>query len=186
MEGHVKNKELMYAVGGLVVGFLVGVIIIGSSDSLRTDLFGTAGDTGGGSDPNIEFDKLTFYEVEFGDAQDWLDSVEPEVAEELQEDLNNVNGLSTTDDLGTYFTDVQDSIDTVLFTLYESLDVNDGEVCIALNSDPYSGPGVYVYVEVSEESAETVPADWNSLGGPKEQNMLYSTTCYSGDDSQSG
>ena len=58
-----KNRELLYMVGGLIVGFLVGIVLIGSSDGLRTNLFGTAGDSGNNSDINIEFDKLAFYEV---------------------------------------------------------------------------------------------------------------------------
>jgi hypothetical protein len=197
MEGHLKNKERIYAVGGLIVGFLVGVVLIGSSDGLRTDLFGTAGSAGDSSDPSIEFDELSFYEVEFGDAKDWLDSVEPAVSQELEEDLNNVNGLGTTDDLGNYFTEIQDSIDTVLFTLHntllenadmEGIDRSQVSTCIALNRDPYSvsGPGVYVYVQVPEQAANTVPADWTSLSGPQEENMLYSTTCYSDANGESG
>jgi hypothetical protein len=185
-----KNRSMIYLVGGLVVGFLVGVVVIGSADGLRTDLFGTAADSGDSSGTNIEFDELTFYEVEFGDAEDWLSAVEPEVSEALTEDLDNVNGLGNADNLGQYFTDVQDSIDTVLFTMHNALldDANlaaplraRASTCIALNSDPYSlsGPGVYVYVQVPDDAAQTVPADWTSLTGPKEQNMLYSTTCYS-------
>lgn len=191
-EIRVKNRELIFLTGGLIVGFVVGVILIGSSDEMRTDLFGTVGDTGG-SNSDIEFDELTFYEIEFDDAKDWLSEVEPEVSEELAEDLDHVNGLGDTDDLGEYFTEVQDSIDTVLSTMHrtllEGIDLEDAirtrvSTCIALNNDPYSlsGPGVYVYVQVPEDMVETVPVGWESLEGPKEQNMLYSTTCYSDSD----
>ena len=185
-----KSREIIFLVGGLVVGILVGAIIIGSSDGLRTDLFGTAADSGNSTDPGIEFDELNFYEVEFGDAKDWLSSVEPDVSAELEEDLDNVDGLGTTDNLGEYFTSVQDSVDTVLATIHgsllDSLDLDEAvrdraRTCIALNNDPYSlsGPGVYVYVQVPDDAVETIPADWSSLTGPKEENMLYSTTCYS-------
>ncbi len=183
-----KAREMLFMIGGLVVGLALGAALIGTSEDLRTGLFGTAADPGGGTDPNIEFRPGQFYLVDFDEAEDWLQEIEPEVAEELEQDINSVQGLESASDLGQHFRDNQDSVDTVLFTMHNTLLREEGvsdenlagfATCIGIDTDPYSTqPGLYLYLEIPSSVEGNIPANWQKLDGPRENNMLWSTTCF--------
>jgi len=186
-----KTKEMVFMIGGLLVGLVLGAVLIGTSSDLRTGLFGTAADSGNGNDPNIEFRPGQFYLVEFGEAEDWLSQIEPGIVEELQDDLESVEGLASTSNLGQHFRDNQDSVDTVLFTLHNTLLKEEGaednslagfSTCIGIDTDPYStNPGLYLYLEVPPQAGKNIPTNWAKLDGPREQNMLWTTTCFKQD-----
>lgn len=193
-----KPREMVYMFGGLLAGLVIGAVLIGTSEDMRESLFGTAAEPGSGGGKAVEIDPKQFYLVDLNTAQQWLETVNPDEKGELEEPLSDVAGLTQAGgvlDLGQYFVDKRESFDTVLLSIQDALlteaGVDEGTAltaCIGLDSDPYSltGPGVYVYVGVPKDMTDQVPSDWTQLAGPKEQNMLWSTACYTGEEEDEG
>jgi hypothetical protein len=185
------KREYQYLIGGLVVGLIVGVVLGGAGGD---GLFGTASDPNSdkGSDA-IEIDPSKFYLVDFAEAQNWLESIDPDSKEEIEDDLNLVQDLANTEDLTQYVVDNQTSIEQVLITLQNALmqelsiqGVQNFTTCIGLDRNPYSlsGPGVYLYVQLPEDNTENLPQSFQELSGPRESDILWSTACFKGDDKE--
>lgn len=178
------KKTQLYGIGGLIIGFLLGAILVGAAGE-DLGLTGTASDANGNT-INIELAPLDYYLVPIEEASAWLRTNYPDEADEVSDDLDAVNGLFGTADFGTYYAENQGSVENVLLTLQGLLfaDVNpDVSTCVGINQDVYSGPGVYVYVQVPDNMADNVPVDWEDLklDGPKEDTMLWSTQCLNND-----
>jgi len=173
------KQEYMYGVGGLVFGFLLGIVLVGAGGD---GLFGTAADTGnGGSNiPAIEF-PTQYYLVPLEEAQTWLQQNYQGDYSSISGDIDIVNGFGNTQNISEYYDQNQGSVNTVLLSLQNTLFSDtqaDGAVtCVGINQDVYTGPGVYVYVEVTSDLASNVPDTWDNLGAPKENNMLWTTEC---------
>jgi hypothetical protein len=171
------------------VGLIVGVLLGGAGGD---GLFGTASDPNSGKgDDAIEIDPSKFYLVDFSEAQNWLETIDPDSKEEIEDALNNVQGLVDAEDLSQYVVDNQTSIEQVLFTLQNALIQQQGiqgnqnfTTCIGLDRSPYSlsGPGVYLYVQLPQNNTGNLPQSFQELSGPRESDILWSTACFKGDD----
>ena len=71
-----KRREMLFLVSGLVLGLVFGMILIGSDDSLRESIFGTAG--------SVRKADVAYYLVNLDDAQSWLLAEYPQNSEELK------------------------------------------------------------------------------------------------------
>jgi len=175
------RRNLPPALVGLVVGLLIGV------GGGIAGLWGTSS-TGNGDSDAMEVEPSRFYLVDFQAAQAWLETQNADETEALRGDLEAVSALQQATNLASYLGDNQGSVDKVLALIHETLTTSGGgnpqavTACIGVDSDPFSptGPGLYVYVEVPANAAESVPQDWQALQGPKEDNMLWSKDCYNG------
>lgn len=177
----IKPRELQYMIGGLVLGVLVGLL------ASSTGLFGTASDNDddGG---NAAVISNRFYLVEFEQAKAWLATIDPEIAAQIEKDFDELSSIGG-GNIGTIF-DISKynpaTADRVLQNLHNVLlkeevlgDDADVNTCMGVEQDPYQGTGgVYLYLEVPENLANKVPADWQSTGDKQEDGILWSTQCY--------
>lgn len=180
----IKQDTLITAVVALLVGIVLGGLASGQG------LFGTASDSSNTTSETVEIDPSRFYKVTFEEAQGWLTSNSDD---NLDESLSTVAGLANAGlDLGQYFVDSEDSVDTVLFSLQNALlseDVDENTAnavttCIGVDSNPYSptGPGLYVYVEVPD--GVDVPDEFqdNTVSTPQESSITWAASCIKGSD----
>ena len=179
-----NQKQMMYGGGGLLIGFIIGILLAGSAG---IDLAGTAvSDTDGGDSIAIEFVPSKYFLIPIEDAEAWLQANNPDVYQEISSDITVVGGMYDANDISTYYAENGGSVDTVLISLQNTLfadreSEDDTNTCIGINQDVYTGPGVYVYVEVSPDLADNVPDSWEELDGPKENDILWSTECLESD-----
>jgi hypothetical protein len=183
-----NRREMISLVAGLVVGLLVGMVVIGSSDDLRTDLFGTASNELQDSTEARSKD-LVFYLVDLPTAQEWLADKYPNTGEEVSGAVDNIAKLSTSTQVSKDVLDNQDDVDVVLPHMYGALTNAENpvevkvepdsqtSVCLGLDDDPYNAePALYLYLTVTSEQAKDagVPKEWQTLKEPK-TNELYWT-----------
>jgi hypothetical protein len=179
-----KRNEVLYLSGGLVIGLVLGVAVIGSSNDLREDLFGTAANPTVDRDNAVEIDAYSYYLVDFTEMQDWLAMVDPDSSDTLGDDLKTVNDLATLVDISEFFTDeTQTSVANVLSVVHTTLlqkafenAQNTGlKTCFGLDR---ASSQMYMYLEVPDEVSEQVPTNWQKLEAPRANDLLWSTQCY--------
>lgn len=186
-----KPRDILYLIVGLVVGLIIGAALIGTSDDLRNDLFGSA--TNNPEDEQAL--RSSYYQVNFDDARTWLttaleeDSDEP--GEGLEDSLDLVSSLglaSASGDFAQAYADSADDIEAVLNTMRQRIlngeaeDEAPWQFCIGIDNDPYSttGPQMYLYLVVPEGAEDNLPEEWqeNQLDGPREPTLYWSYECY--------
>ncbi len=188
------RREILSLVVGLVLGVFVGMVIVGTSDSLRESLFGTAG--GGDKSPTVYY-----YLVSPDQADEWLQARFPESSETLQAPLKSLAKLPDVWGEEDELKAIEQNMAVILPTMYAALqDPNIEEVnienlkvtaesalsvCVGIDDDPYLGSAVYLYLTVPKEQAEQldIPKAWERLKQPKD-NALYwkRVACYPEED----
>lgn len=193
-----KRREEMYLIGGLLIGFLIGAVLIGTSADLRTSIFGTAvgDDDTESNDAAVESSPL-YILLDYNQAQDWLTGAESiEVTDDLEDNLAKVAELTAAPDFTQYYTDsgalkpesaLKNVLSLMHSTLLKELKLDSAEgfqLCLTLNNDPYSltGPVLYFFVQMPADAKENVPEGWEENSGPLEDSMLWSTQCYAAED----
>jgi hypothetical protein len=179
-----KRNEILYLIGGLVTGLIFGAVIIGSSDDLRDDLFGTVAKPSVDRDNAVEIDAYSYYLVDFTEMQDWLAMIDPDNNETLGDDLTTVNDLASVVDISEFFADdTQQSVENVLSVLHTTLlgkvfeNAQNGGLKTCFGLDRASSR-MYMYLEVPNEVSEQIPANWQKLEAPRANDLLWSTQCY--------
>ena len=208
-----NNNNILYIAVGVVVGLIFGVVIVtltaagGLSEDKVRDIIAE-------ENAQLEASLLTsvneavsvamvnqqpefvrerrdltdssFFLVTMDQAATWVEDAEGiEVSEDLTETILAANDITTSEDLELYFSSQVNTVDGVLATVYDALQVNLGEeseveVCLGLDSDPYSvtGPIIYLYLQVPEVNEDDLPKEWELLDAPREESMLWSADCY--------
>lgn len=174
-----SRRVMLTTVVGFVIGLLVGMVLIGSSDDLRDSLFGTS------SERDKKTDDFTYYLVDLATAQDWLVEEFPEETEKLQGSMTVLNTLPGVSLIGN-FEVAEEDVRFILPQAYAALvgvkDQADLEVepddtlsvCLGLDEDPYEGAAIYLYVAVPKDQTSDlhIPEGWEKLPEPK-TNVLY-------------
>lgn len=179
-----RRREVIVFVGGLVIGLLVGMILIGSSDDLRESLFGTAGSR---QDKNT-----AYYLVSLDDAETWLEEVFPDESEKFQSSISVLSKLPAVWKSEEDFAAMQEEFELILPYTYGALkeekDITNLKVspddklttCVGMDTDPYEQI-VYLYVTIPGDQVDklTVPKTWEKLKAPKENTILWQlVACY--------
>jgi hypothetical protein len=174
-----RRREMLFLAVGLVVGLLAGMAVIGTSDDLRTSLFGTA--------TSSKTKDMMYYLVELPTAQSWLAEKYPDDSTKLGDAVNKIVDIPPAD-LPDEIMNQKEAVEVVLPQMYAALtstkNLNEIKVspdsptsaCLGLDDDPYNmdGPILYLYITVPVEQAKKVgiPQDWQKLDTPK-TNVLY-------------
>lgn len=179
-----QRREIIVFVGGLVIGLLVGMILIGSSDDLRESLFGTAGSKQE-KDP-------AYYLVSLDDAETWLAEVFPNESEKFQSSISVLSRLPAVWKSDEDFAAMQQEFAVILPYTYgalkeerdiANLKTNPDDkltTCVGMDTDPYEQI-VYLYVTVPGDQVDklTIPKNWEKLKAPKENTILWQlVACY--------
>jgi hypothetical protein len=191
-----NRREITALVIGLSVGLLLGMILIGSSEDLRTSFFGSARDSDHDDDATPASVKdFEFYLVELQDTQEWIAEKYPETGEEFGKAVDIVARLSSTTDFRAAFRDAKEDVDMLLPQVYAALinadDIeqakiepdNNISVCLGLDDDPYgmSDPVLYLYLTIpTKQVKETgIPETWEKLDRPKDNDLYWQLlACY--------
>ncbi len=172
-----SRREMITLVAGFVVGLLIGMVVVGSSDDLRTSLFGTAA-----QEKTV---KMEYYLANLESAQEWLIQTYPENTEKLQA---SVSVLTKSPAAGFVF-DFKAAEEDIKFILPQAYGALEGEkdpsnlkvdnsdktsVCLGVDDDPYEGTKMYLYFSIPEDRATQfdIPKDWEQLKDPK-TNVMY-------------
>jgi|GEM_PF-3113331 len=186
-----KRKEIQYLMGGIVIGAIIGMLLILLLE--ETNNQGTVADPNTNETSNIEFVPQAFYLVEYEQAQAWLTSILADDPATLEANWELIAGLIDAEDISSYWPDANESIELILATIRKQLIAGQNvsaqqnaalSTCIGIDQSPYNitGPGVYVYIEVPTDLVETIPEDWEALDTPKENNLLWTTQCYTSEE----
>ncbi|NDJ79221.1 MAG: hypothetical protein GYB65_23470 [Chloroflexi bacterium] len=201
-----KRREIISFAAGLVLGLLVGLGVLASSEDLRDELFGTAGDDDEQQSDASAGEDLVYFQIDLATAQEWLVS--------QYEDDDNVD----TDELTTAFTTVTDvvskpafydasqpeeyeeytavgeegvgdDVELLLQTLYDGLRTDDDsdapppedsdmQVCLVLDESGYELDTKVLITIPAAQSQDVVPdsPDWELL--PRYPMRVYELTCY--------
>lgn len=194
-----KRREIISLVAGLIVGLLAGMVLIGSNDSLREDLFGSAVNDSGSNGSAVDSpEELVYYQAELPAVQEWLVTRYPDLEGDtfLTGAVNSLASLSNSEDLlgGTLSTEAEDGIDVVLPRTYQALTDADFEeevkvepdlpieVCLGSDENPSNvTPVLYVYMVIPSQQAKDVelPAEWERTDGPRDTDMFWNViSCY--------
>jgi hypothetical protein len=197
-----KLENIVYVLGGLIVGFIIGMLLATDSDdtdairtvvqevvseeveTLRADIADI-----GAQSANLRPAMIPeYFLVSFEELESWLGSVDEELLDDtVVADIQNVIGLGTAENFGQYFIDQEDSVNNVLSVVHQALMEEAGNdegslftVCVGVDDDPYNplGQGLYLYVELPAETSEIIPKEWEYLEEPKENDMLWSSVCH--------
>ena len=174
-----KRRELMTLVGGFIIGLLIGMVLVGSSDSLRESLFGTAGS-------GAKTEDLTYYQVPLDTAQGWLIQQFPDQGDQIKASVTVLTRLPSVVNFNVDFQAAEEDIQLVLPYAYAALTgidtvdniqpVKDDPtvVCLGLDDDPYAGSTLYLYVTMTNTRAGKLdlPTGWDQLDQPN-SNVLY-------------
>jgi len=174
-----KRRELITLVGGFIIGLLIGMVLVGSSDSLRESLFGTAGS-------GTKTEDLAYYQVPLDTAQDWLLEKYPDQSDPIKASVSVLTRLPSVVNFNVDFQAAEEDIQLLLPYAYAALTgvdyaadlqpVKDDPTvaCLGLDDDPYAGATLYLYVTLSKDRAGKLdlPNDWDKLDQPK-GNVLY-------------
>src|SRR5690606_24211242 len=68
-----RQREMMNLVGGLIVGFIIGALVVGAAD---VDLFGTAADDNNDNNDDVVEVEREYYLVTIDELEEWLGSEE--------------------------------------------------------------------------------------------------------------
>jgi hypothetical protein len=171
------RREMLTLVSGFVVGLLIGMVLIGSSEDLRTSIFGTAA-----QEKTV---KMEYYLANLESAQDWLIQTYPDNTEKLQA---SVSVLTKAPAAGFTF-DFKAAEEDIQFILPQAYGALLGEkdpanlkveksdttsVCLGVDDDPYEGTTMYLYFSIPTDRAKQfdIPKDWEKLKDPK-MNVMY-------------
>lgn len=179
-----SRREMITLVSGFVVGLFIGMVLIGSSDNLRTSIFGTAA-----KETNKD---LTYYLVDLPTAQDWLVKTYPTNTEKLQA---AVSVLNTAPAAGFSF-DFKAADEDIKFILPEAyaalqgakdpatLKVDNADttsVCLGVDDDPYQGMTMYLYFSIPNDRVNQleIPKTWEKLKQPQANTFYWKLVgCY--------
>jgi hypothetical protein len=167
-----KLREMVMIVGGLMIGLAVGVLLIGSDESLRTSLFGTAGNT---TVP------MSYYLADAQMLHDWLLGNQPDAS--LQTAFDQVSAVATASDFRKAVQDSQSSISSVLdqsfSKLFGSSAPAQAVACLGVNDNSESAPEIDLYVALPQAQASIIPAGWTKLDNPKPEDLYWeSIACH--------
>jgi hypothetical protein len=200
MKTRLNNREIGLLVAGLLVGLLVGMILVGSSDDLRTSLFGTASDETEESASDSAASNV-YYLVDLPTAQEWLVEHYPDSEDKITETASMIGKLpAEAFDFNSEFAKAQDdgTVDELLPRMYAALaDLEDTEdlgdlkvdedngmsVCLGLDDDPYDEPTMYFYLTLPSEVAKDIEipdsAEWKQLEKPRDNDLFWMLlACY--------
>jgi hypothetical protein len=186
-----KQRDFAFLFLGAVLGLLAGVVLVGSSDDVRTSLFGTAGLTAD-AEP-------AYFLVDMEDARALLEERFPDEREQIEGSMTGIAGIITADDFAETVRSLEGDIDFVVSRSFTALtgtvnegtlspepaaipnpliaSLTDGDVstCLSLDENPYNVDGVslYLYVQVPSTQVNTFPATWERLDEPKEDALYW-------------
>lgn len=186
-----SQREITLLAISFVVGLVIGMVLIGSSDDLRDSLFGTASDK--------KADEPVYYRVNLDAARQWLDEqfeadvIDPDT---LEKDVDLIARLANEPDFQTQFTnaevyaEAEAAVNTLLPQMYGALtgadDLaepklvdDDTATCLVYDENVYF-PALYVRVTLSPDQAKDfeVPDAWELLGKPKKTMLQQEVACY--------
>ncbi len=180
-----SRREIALLIAGLVIGLLVGTVMIGSNEGLRTALFGAA------ATPPPE-PAPAYYLVDLPTVSEWLTEAQPEMGEELRDAVDQVVGLSTLADLTDEFVNAENTVKTALTGIYAALvgaEAAEGiaiearqpnaldadlSLCLGMDYSPYlTEPTMYLYVTVPADQVVDVPDEWERLENPKQNDIFW-------------
>ena len=184
-----KHLNINFPIAGFILGFFMAVVFIGILESRRWGLFGTTIQNQT-LETAIPISPKAYYLVEFSEVQDWLTLVNPETSIALRSDIDYVNGIVSSIDLGQYLSESKSSIESVLSIIQATL-LSDIEAdssiagfitCLGLERNPYAlmGAGLYLYLQVPHSLAYNIPSGWLKLDQAKEATLTWSEECYAG------
>jgi hypothetical protein len=173
-----KRREMLFLVSGLVLGLVFGMILVGSDDSLRESIFGTAG--------SVKKTNVDYYLVSLEQAQNWLTDEYPQSTEDLKGAFEKLDLIPVSVVPNADFKAAETDISYLLPQAYavlvgekdaptiEPKSDDSTSVCLGLDDDPYAGMTLYFYLTIPSEKAKKldVTKDWEQLKGPK-TNVLY-------------
>jgi hypothetical protein len=175
-----NRREVLNLAVGFVIGLLIGMILVGSSDDLRESLFGTAGDK------EKKPASLDYYLVDLQIAQGWLQEKFPDKSEDLQK---SISVLTTIPAAGFAF-DYQAVEQDIQFLLPQAYAALVGEkdpanlkvsaddpivACLGVDDDPYQGITMYLYVTIPSSKAADleIPKEWEKLDEAKSDDLYW-------------
>lgn len=185
-----KRRDLGFLGVGLFVGLMVGTVLISSSESLRSSLFGTAGLT-----PNAE---PAYYLLNMQNTRELLDENYTDERSQIDTAMTNIDQLRTADDFAQAVRDTQGDVDFVVSRAFTAItgavseasnapaldtlpqavlnSTADGNVstCLSLDENPYNLEGytLYLYLQIPSTQVGSIPENWERLDEPKD-NALY-------------
>lgn len=170
-----NRREVGVLVAGLVVGLLVGMALIGFSDSTRERLFGSAlesddGDTDDEAGPLSPVDPYAYYLADMSQAQVWLNEQSAESDPDFQT-VFTVLGTPLNPNFDAQFRAQLPTIQRLVPAFHTTLagQVAAGsvvETCMALENDPTSSaPNLYFLVTVAQDGSGDpgLPAGWRQV-----------------------
>jgi hypothetical protein len=173
-----KRREMLFLVSGLVIGLVFGMILVGSDDSLRESIFGTAG--------SVKKTNVNYYLVDLEQAQTWLSAEYPQNSDELKAAFDKLSLIPVSVVPNTDFIAAEEDIAYLLPQAYAAL-VGEKNVdtiqpksgdstaaCLGLDDDPYAGATLYFYLTIPSDAAKKMDftKDWEKLTVPQ-TNVLY-------------
>lgn len=187
-----KRREMLFLVSGLVLGLLFGMILVGSDDSLRESIFGTAG--------SVKKANVDYYLVDLEQAQTWLSAEYPQNSEELKASFDKLGLIPVSVVPNADFKAAEEDIAYLLPQAYaalvgqknaDTIQPKSGDstaVCLGVDDDPYAGTTLYFYLTIPSDAAKKMDVikDWQKLKDPK-TNVLYwkLLACYPEPDAKS-
>lgn len=191
------RREALSLGVGLVLGLVIGMLLVGTSDSLRDSLFGTAG---GG---NKSSEGVYYYLVSLDEAEAWLQVRFPESSEKVQASMKTLAKLPDVWGEKDALKAAEDDMAVILPRMYAAVQNPDAEdidlenlkvatdselsVCLGIDDDPYIGPTVYLYLTIPKAQAEDleIPKDWEKLKQPKDNALYWKlVACYPEEDAE--
>ncbi|MBN2303258.1 MAG: hypothetical protein JXQ72_02195, partial [Anaerolineae bacterium] len=191
-----NNREITLMVISVVVGLLLGMILVGSSDDLRTSLFGTAAEDKN-EEQAVATETVQYYLVDVPSAQDWLAEKYPANVEVSQVAADELAKLIEAFEFRSAFLKAKEDgyVDAILPQMYaalagvenvEALKVDENNpmsVCLGLDDDLYGEPGIYLYLTVPANQVKDVgipeTAAWKMLDEPKSDTLYWQLlACY--------
>lgn len=186
-----KRRELGFLGLGLAIGLLLGSVLVGSSDSLRNGLFGTAGLTANATP--------SYLLVTMEQTRALLEEAYPDERDQIAGALAEVDTLRTTTDFAQTIRDTEATVDYVVSRTFTALtgsvdedaqaetpetlpaplipQPTDGDVqsCLSIDENPYNVEGytLYFYLQVPSTQAEALPADWERLDEAKDDDLYW-------------
>jgi hypothetical protein len=176
-----NRRELISLVAGLVIGLLLGIAVLGSSEDLRDELFGTAGDDDqNAANAGRGDDELVYYHVKLSEAKDWLtDKYDADIfdSDELDTELSSIAKLATYDEVQKYVEENDSTVESVVLQqMYAALTNAEDptavkiepdspvSICLVFDDDPYN-PTSNLFITVPAKLAKDsdVPEEWEPL-----------------------
>lgn len=191
-----KTREISYLAVGLIVGLLLGALVIGSSDDLRSSLFGAAATANSAVTPS-------YYLVDMPTTRDWLVETYVDEADAIDEAITKIEDLALARDFREALDEAEPEIDLVLAKTHFALSgavaeaeataepteeptalptplvneefASDVVTCLGLDDNPYNldGPAFYMYLEIPAEGVDELPEEWELLDEPLDRALYW-------------